>query len=156
VLVVQHIADGFTAGLAEWLDGLVALSVRVARDGEPAGAGVAIAPDGAHLLLAADGRLQLERQIVCGTHRPSADVLLASLAAVAGRGVVAVILTGMGRDGADGVAAVRLAGGVALAERSEQAHLPGMPAAAAQAGATPLGRAEIGRALASISGGNGR
>jgi two-component system chemotaxis response regulator CheB len=156
VLVVQHISDGFAAGLAEWLNGLVAVPVRLARDGEPAGSGVAIAPDGAHLLLATDGRLELDRRMVRGTHRPSADVLLGSLAAVAGRGAIAVVLTGMGRDGADGVAAVREAGGVALAERSDQAHLPGMPAAAAQAGATPLARADIGRLLASISPGNGR
>lgn len=156
VLVVQHSSDGAAAGLAEWLDGLVAVPVRLARDGEPAGSGVAIAPDGAHLLLATDGRLELDRRMVRGTHRPSADVLLGSLAAVAGRGAIAVVLTGMGRDGADGVAAVREAGGVALAERSEQAHLPGMPAAAMLAGATPLARADIGRLLASISPGNGR
>jgi two-component system chemotaxis response regulator CheB len=156
VLVVQHISDGFAAGLAEWLNGLVSIPVRLARDGELAGTGAAIAPDGAHLLLGVDGRLQLDRRMVRGTHRPSADVLLGSLAAVAGRGVIAVVLTGMGRDGADGVAAVREAGGVALAERSDQAHLPGMPAAAAQAGATPLARADIGRLLASISPGNGR
>jgi two-component system chemotaxis response regulator CheB len=156
VLVVQHITDGFAAGLAEWLNGVVAIPVRLARDGELAGAGVAIAPDGAHLLLAADGRLELDRRMVRGTHRPSADVLLGSLAAVAGRGAIAVVLTGMGRDGADGVAAVREAGGVALAERSEQAHLPGMPAAAAQAGATPLARGDIGRLLASLAPGNGR
>lgn len=156
VLVVQHITDGFAAGLAEWLNGIVAVPVRLARDGELAGAGVAIAPDGAHLLLAADGRLQLDRRMVRGTHRPSGDVLLGSLATVAGRGAIAVVLSGMGRDGADGVAAVRDAGGVVLAERSDQAHLPGMPAAAAQAGATPLARADIGRLLASLAPGNGR
>ncbi|MGZ6707321.1 MAG: CheB methylesterase domain-containing protein [Solirubrobacteraceae bacterium] len=156
VLVVQHITDGFAGGLAEWLDGLVAVPVRLARDGELAGSGVAIAPDGAHLLLAADGRLELDRRMVRGTHRPSADVLLRSLATVAGRGVIAVVLTGMGRDGADGVAAVREAGGVALAERADQAHLPGMPAAAVQSGATPLARADIARLLASTSPGNGR
>jgi two-component system chemotaxis response regulator CheB len=117
---------------------------------------VAIAPDGAHLLLATDGRLELDRRMVRGTHRPSGDVLLRSLAAVAGRGAIAVVLTGMGRDGADGVAAVREAGGVALAERSEQAHLPGMPTAAALAGATPLARADIGRLLASLAPGNAR
>ena len=156
VLVVQHITDGFAAGLAEWLDGVVAVPVRLACEGELAGTGVAIAPDGAHLLLAADGRLQLDRRMVRGTHRPSGDVLLGSLAAVAGRCAIAVVLTGMGRDGADGVAAVREAGGVVLTERSEQAHLPGMPTAAAQAGAIPLARADIGRLLASLAAGNGR
>jgi two-component system chemotaxis response regulator CheB len=151
ILVVQHISEGFAAGLAAWLDGLIPPSVRLARDGEPAGSGVAIAPDGANLVVAADGRLRLDRRTVCGAHRPSGDALLASLAAASGRGVVAVVLTGMGRDGAAGVTAVRQAGGVAVAERSEHAHLPGMPEAAQQAGATPLERADIGRALAALS-----
>ena len=151
VLVVQHISEGFAAGLATWLDGVIPLAVRLARDGEPAGLGVAIAPDGADLLLGGDGRLRLDRRSASGAHRPSADALLTSLAAVAGKGVVAVVLTGMGRDGAAGVAAVRQAGGVALAERSEHAHLSGMPVAAAEAGATQLERAQIGRTLAALS-----
>jgi two-component system chemotaxis response regulator CheB len=151
VLVVQHMTDGFTAGLADWLDASVPPPVRLARDGEPAGAGVVIAPDGAHLLLDADGRLRLDRRTDTGVHRPSADVLLVSLARSARRGAVAVVLTGMGRDGAAGVAAVRDAGGVALAERPDRAALSGMPGAATEAGATPLELAEIGRALADLS-----
>jgi two-component system, chemotaxis family, protein-glutamate methylesterase/glutaminase len=152
VLVVQHISDGYAEGLASWLDGVIPLPVRLARDGEPAGRGVAIAPDGAHLLLAADGRLRLDRQTVRGFHRPSADLLLESLARVRGPGAVAVVLTGIGRDGAAGVAAVRAAGGVALAEHFDDAALPGMPAAARGAGATSLERVEIGSTLAALSG----
>ena len=152
VLVVQHISDGYAEGLASWLGGVIALPVRLARDGERAGPGVAIAPDDAHLLLGADGRLKLDRQTVRGFHRPSADVLLESLARVRGPGAVAVVLTGIGRDGAAGVAAVRAAGGVALAEHFDDASLPGMPAAARRAGATSLERAEIGQALAALSG----
>jgi two-component system, chemotaxis family, protein-glutamate methylesterase/glutaminase len=151
VLVVQHISEGFAAGLAAWLDGVISPAVRLARHGEPAGRGVVIAPDNAHLLLGADGRLRLDREIVCGAHRPSADVLLTSLATVAGRGVVAAVLTGMGGDGAAGVSAVLHAGGVALTEHPEQANLRGMPTAAAEAGATPLSRAEIGQALTALS-----
>lgn len=151
ILVVQHIAVGFAAGLANWLDAVIALEVRLARGGELPRPGVAIAPDGAHLVLAPDGRLQLDRRPPRGAHQPSADALLGSLAAVAGRGAVAVVLTGMGRDGAAGVAAIRSAGGVALAERSEHAHLAGMPVAAADAGATPLERGEIGRTLAALA-----
>jgi two-component system chemotaxis response regulator CheB len=150
VLVVQHISTGFAGGLTDWLDGVIDLPVRLARDGEPVGRGVAIAPDGAHLLLSADRRLRLDRETVSGAHRPSADMLLTSLAGVAGRGAVAVVLTGMGRDGAAGVAAVLRAGGVALAERADHANLSGMPGAAAQAGATPLERAELGRILAAL------
>jgi two-component system chemotaxis response regulator CheB len=151
VLVVQHISDGYAATFAAWLDGLVAPNVRLARDGEPVGSGIVIAPDGADLVLAADGRLRLDRTSVAGVHRPSGDAMLTSLAAVAGRGVVAVVLTGLGRDGAAGVVAVRRAGGVAFAERN--AALSAMPEAATEAGATPLGLAEIGVALASRSGG---
>jgi two-component system chemotaxis response regulator CheB len=151
VLVVQHISEGFAAGLAAWLDGVISPAVRLARDGEPAGRGVVIAPDNAHLLLGADGRLRLDRVTVCGAHRPSADALLTSLAAVAGRGVVAAVLTGMGGDGAAGVTAVLHEGGVALTEHPEQANLRGMPTAAAQAGATPLSRSEIGQALTALS-----
>jgi two-component system chemotaxis response regulator CheB len=152
VLVVQHISAGFAAGLAAWLDGVIALSVRLGRHGEPIGPGVVIAPDGAHLLMTDDGRLRLDGERVCGPHRPSVDVLLTSLAEVAGSGVVAVVLTGMGRDGAAGVAAVRQAGGVALVEHADRAHVSGMPEAAARAGATPLERAEIGRELAALAG----
>jgi len=152
VLVVQHISDGYAKGLASWLDGVIPLPVRLARDGERAGPGVAIAPDGAHLLLTPDGRLRLDRQTVRGFHRPSADVLLESLAHARGPGAVAVVLTGIGRDGAAGVAAVRAAGGVALAEHFDDASLPGMPAAARRAGATSLERVEIGRTLAALSG----
>jgi two-component system, chemotaxis family, protein-glutamate methylesterase/glutaminase len=153
VLVVQHISPGFAAGLATWLDGIVALPVRLARDGDAAGPGIAIAPDGAHLVLADDGRhLRLDRR-TGGSHRPGADMLLCSLAQRCGRGAVAVVLSGMGRDGAAGVAAIRAAHGAAVAERPEDARLSGMPSAAAQAGAAPLALAEIGRLLATLSGG---
>lgn len=156
VLVVQHICEGFTDGLATWLDSVIALPVRLARDGEPAGTGVTIAPDDAHLLLDAGGHLRLDRHSARGPHRPSADLLLTSIAAAAGRGAVAVVLTGMGHDGAAGVAAVRSAGGVALTERSETAPLTGMPLAAEEAGATPLARAELAGALAALSGSTAR
>jgi two-component system chemotaxis response regulator CheB len=79
-------------------------------------------------------------------------VLLESLARTRGPGAVAVVLTGIGQDGAAGVAAVRAAGGVALAEHFDDASLPGMPAAARRAGATSLERAEIGSILAALSG----
>ncbi len=151
VLVVQHISEGFADNLAGWLDSAIALPVRLARDGETPGPGVLIAPDNAHLLLEASGRLRLDRATDHGRHRPSADALLTSMAQAAGRGVVAVVLSGMGRDGAAGIAAVRAAGGVALTERSEHARLPSMPLAAAQEGATPLERPEIGRILAALS-----
>jgi two-component system, chemotaxis family, protein-glutamate methylesterase/glutaminase len=151
VLVVQHMSEGFIPEFASWLDDLVAPAVRVARDGEPAGPGVALAPDGAHLRLGRDGRLHLDTRPDADPHRPSADALLSSLADTAGRGALAVILTGMGRDGAAGVAAVRAAGGAALAQSADQAMLSGMPTAAAEAGAAAAPLSEIARTLASIA-----
>lgn len=152
VLVVQHMSDGFMGEFAAWLDSVVAPPVRLARNGEPPGPGVTVAPDGAHMLAGQDGRLRLDARSEAGSHRPSVDALLSSLAETAGRGAVAVILTGMGRDGATGVTAVRAAGGVALAESSDQALLSGMPAAAAAAGATPLSLVEIAHVLTTIAG----
>lgn len=134
LLVVQHITAGFTEGLAQWLDQAVPPPVRVATAGPPASRGVWIAPDGAHLRLTAGRRLSLDRHTVAGMHRPSADVLLESIAAAAGQAGVAVVLTGMGDDGAAGTAAVRLRGGLTIAQDEASSVVYGMPRAAAERG----------------------
>jgi two-component system, chemotaxis family, protein-glutamate methylesterase/glutaminase len=134
VLVVQHIAAGFTDGLARWLDETLPLPVRVAAGGEPARAGIWVAPEGAHLKIAPGGRLALDRRTVTGGHRPSGDVLLESIAAVAGPAGVAVVLSGMGRDGAAGALAVRQRGGLAMAQDQASSAVFGMPKAAADSG----------------------
>jgi len=116
ILVVQHISAGFTESLAHWLDQKSPLSVRVAEDGQIAGPGVWIAPEGAHLVLTASGRMSLDRTTIVGHHRPSGDVLLTSIATAASRRGVALVLTGMGNDGAAGAAAVHAAGGFAISQ----------------------------------------
>jgi two-component system chemotaxis response regulator CheB len=133
VLVVQHIAPGFTDGLVRWLDRSVAVPVRIAEEGM-AGPGAWIAPDGAHLTLAATGRMHLDRDTVRGRHRPSGDVLLDSIAENAGRAGVAVVLSGMGDDGASGAAAVRRCGGLAIAQDEASCAVYGMPKAAVDQG----------------------
>jgi two-component system chemotaxis response regulator CheB len=135
ILVVQHISAGFTEGLARWLDQSVSLPVGIAADGAPAAPGAWIAPDGAHLKLAPTGRLGLDRRTDTGHHRPSGDVLFESIAAVAGKAGVAVVLTGMGSDGASGAAAVRRNGGLAIAQNQESSAIYGMPRAAIALGA---------------------
>lgn len=150
ILVVQHISPGFTAGLAEWLDGAVPLPVRLAEDGSALAPGVTIAPDGAHLVLRGR-KLELDRSSPAGLHRPSADVLLQSIAESAGSAGVAVVLTGMGRDGAAGLGAVQKAGGLTLAQDEESSAVYGMPKEAAKHGAElilPL--AEIAERLSGI------
>jgi two-component system chemotaxis response regulator CheB len=151
VLVVQHMAEGFIDGLIRWLDQRAALPVRVAGDGERARPGIWFAPDDAHLLLEPSMRLTLDRETVDGAHRPSADLLLASIAKAAGPGAVGVVLTGMGRDGAEGAGAIRRAGGYVIAQDEDSSAVFGMPKAAAEAGAEfVLPPAGIGRLLRRI------
>jgi two-component system, chemotaxis family, protein-glutamate methylesterase/glutaminase len=136
ILVVQHIAAGFTDGLVRWLDQTVGVPVALAAPGARAGAGVWFAPEGAHLTLAASGRLALDRHTVAGHHRPSGDVLLTSIAATAGRAGVAVVLTGMGSDGAAGAAEVLRCGGLAIAQDEQSSAVFGMPKSAIGLGVT--------------------
>ena len=152
VLVVQHIASGFTAGFARWLGASAALPVRLAEDGAEPEPGVWIAPEGAHLVLAPSGRLAIDGKTATGLHRPSGDVLLRSLAESAGKDAVAVVLTGVGRDGAEGLKAVREAGGLTIAQDEETSVVYGMPKAAAERGADlVLPLAEIAGVLATLT-----
>src|SRR6185437_7202432 len=135
LLVVQHMTSGFTEDLARWLGRTVRLPVKVATDGAWLAPGAWIAPDGAQLTVRADGRLRLDRRERPGLYQPSGDVLLASVATAAGRYGVAVVLTGMGTDGAIGAAAVVEQGGLVIAQDKASSAIYGMPRAAADAGA---------------------
>ena len=150
VLVVQHIAHGFTAGLAQWLDQTVPLPVRLVTDGQKLAPGVWVAPEGAHLTVLPGGRLALDRRSLAGPHRPSGDVLLTSLAEALGREAAGVVLTGMGRDGALGLGRIARAGGLTVAQNEATSAVFGMPRAAVEAGAEvvlPIGEI-AGRLLA--------
>jgi len=152
ILVVQHIAAGFSEGLARWLNATVPLTVRLGEDGVHALPGVTLAPDGADLILGPEGVLRLDRSTPAGLHRPSADVLLESVAECAQSAGVAVVLTGMGRDGADGLGAVRKAGGLTIAQDEATSAVFGMPCEAAKRGAElilPIG--EIAGALTTVA-----
>lgn len=152
ILIVQHIGAGFTDGLARWLDQSLRLPVAVAADGARAGPGAWIAPGGAHLKLTATGQLSLDRRTIAGRHCPSGDVLFGSIAAAAGEAAVAIVLTGMGADGAAGAVAVRDRGGLAIAQDSKSSAVYGMPRAAMSLGvqiALPPG--EIAAALLRLS-----
>jgi len=135
LLLVQHMGPGFTEGLVRWLDRNVGIEVTMAEDRLPLAAGAWVAPEGAHLCLGGDGRLVLDRESPSGPHRPSADALLTSIAAHAGQAAAAVVLTGMGRDGAAGAAAVRRAGGLVIAQDEASSAVFGMPKAAIEQGA---------------------
>jgi two-component system, chemotaxis family, protein-glutamate methylesterase/glutaminase len=147
ILVVQHIASGFSEGLVRMLDGRSALPVAIARDGAPVRPGVWFAPDDAHLTVTPSRSIALDRQTVAGPHRPSADLLLESLATVYGSRAVGVVLTGMGRDGARGAALLHARGGLLLAQDEETSSVYGMPRAAVEAGAQPMSPSDIAAAL---------
>ena len=134
ILVVQHITTGFTEGFARWLDDQVPLPVRLAGPGRLA-PGIWVAPEGAHLALVGAGRVGLDDRSDAGPHRPSADVLLRSIAALERADGVAVVLTGMGRDGALGLGEVRRAGGLTIAQDEVSSAVFGMPMAAVEQGA---------------------
>ncbi len=156
ILLVVHIAAPFDIALAEWLDEQSSLRVAAARDGEPlprpGQARVIMAPPDRHLLVERDlVRLSDAPERHCC--RPSVDVLFESLAREHGERAAACLLTGMGRDGAQGLLAVRRAGGATLAQDEETSVVYGMPKEAALIGAPqrvlPLG--DIAPALRAIA-----
>lgn len=135
ICLVQHISSGFSQGLASWLASESGLPVKEAGHGEPLAAGrVYVAPTGAHLTVGARDEILLDRGPAIDGFRPSATAMLASLARRYGRRAIGVVLTGMGRDGADGLAAIRAAGGRTLAQDEATSVVYGMPRAAVEAG----------------------
>jgi two-component system, chemotaxis family, protein-glutamate methylesterase/glutaminase len=140
ILIVQHIAAGFEEGLAEWLASELPLDIRIARDGEAAAPGVVrVAPADTHLHLAPEGRLAIVRDLPPRNgHRPSVDELFLSCAAVRPQESAGVLLTGMGSDGAEGLAALRAAGGLTIVQDERSAVVFGMPRAALELGASDV------------------
>jgi two-component system, chemotaxis family, protein-glutamate methylesterase/glutaminase len=155
VLFVLHINEPFGSSFSDWLDAQTLHRVSFARDGESL-AGVAgrivMAPPDRHLVVE-HGRLRLTRDGERHSCRPSIDVLFESLARDRAQGVVACLLTGMGRDGASGMLAIRNAGGLTIAQDEASSVVFGMPREAALLGAAArvLPLAQIGPALAALT-----
>jgi two-component system, chemotaxis family, protein-glutamate methylesterase/glutaminase len=135
ILVVQHLDPEHRSWMAEILARRSGLRVEQVRGGERlAAGGVYVAPPGHHLLVAADGELSLSDTARVKFSRPSADVLFASLAASWGSDAIAVVLTGTGSDGADGVCAIKSRGGTVIVQDEASAQFFGMPDAAIRTG----------------------
>jgi two-component system chemotaxis response regulator CheB len=148
ILVVQHMPVGFTRSLADRLASRSALPVREAQDGDTVAPGVVlIAPAGHHMKVQRRGsaaRIWLDDEPRSALHRPSVDVLMASVAKAYGARSLGVVLTGMGSDGVEGLRAIRQTGGRTFAESEESCVIYGMPKAAVEAGvvdrSVPLAR----------------
>jgi two-component system, chemotaxis family, protein-glutamate methylesterase/glutaminase len=139
VAIVQHMPEKFTKAFAERLDRLCAVRVKEAEDGDRVLQGhVLIAPGNFHMRLRRDGstyRVALDQTAPVKRHRPSVDVLFDSAATAAGKNAVAVILTGMGADGAQGMLAMKRAGARTIAQDEATCVVFGMPKEAIGLGA---------------------
>jgi two-component system response regulator WspF len=145
VVIVQHVDVAFAPGLATWLADRTGRSVRVAAEGElPRAGDVLLAGTNDHLVMVAGGGLGYRPEPREIFFRPSVDVFFESVAAHATRPGVAVVLTGMGKDGARGLAALRRKGWHTIAQDEATSVVWSMPRAAVEAGAAadvlPVGR----------------
>jgi len=138
LLVVQHIASGFLAGMAEWLNQTTGLQVQIASYGTtPLPGHVYLAPDDFHMGIGAGGEIVLTREEPESHLRPAVSFLFRSLAKVCGPNALGVLLTGMGRDGAEELKAMKDQGAITIAQDQESSVVHGMPGVAiALGGAT--------------------
>ncbi|MDX9698873.1 MAG: CheB methylesterase domain-containing protein [Rhodocyclaceae bacterium] len=139
VLIVQHMPEMFTDAFARRLDGLSAMHVKQADDGEAVlGGTVYVAPGHSHLSIVrgpSGYACRLRKEPPVNRHRPSVDVLFESAAAHVGVPMVGVLLTGMGKDGAGGLLAMRKKGAWTIAQDEASCVVFGMPREAIRLGA---------------------
>jgi two-component system response regulator WspF len=132
IVLVQHVDQVFAAGMAEWLSSASGLNVRLALEGEPPQAGtVLLAGTNHHIRLLKNGTLAYTAEPVNEIYRPSIDVFFESVASYWNGDAVGVLLTGMGRDGAQGLKLMRQQGYLTIAQDQNSSAVYGMPKAAA-------------------------
>ncbi len=138
IVIVQHMPEKFTAAFAQRLDGLCQIEVKEAADGDLVLPGRAlIAPGGRHMVLKRSGfryQVSVMKGPPVNRHCPSVDVLFRSVAQVAGRNALGIIMTGMGDDGARGLKEMRVAGSATLGQDEATCVVYGMPKEAMKMG----------------------
>lgn len=134
ILVVQHLDPRHKSQIPQLLGRRSNVRVKEAEDGEPITRGIMyVGPADEHLVVS-EGKIQLAHSRLVRFSRPSIDVMFASVAATYGRRAIGVILSGSNRDGADGIAAIKRAGGITLAQSPETSEYRVMPQAAIDTG----------------------
>jgi len=135
ILLVQHIAPGFLSGMVEWLQHCLALKVKIASAGEKLAPGtVYLSPEGKHLGLSSSGHIELSEEAPFNGHKPAVSYLFRSLAENYPN-CLALILTGMGQDGAAELLQLKQRGAITIAQDKASAVVHGMPGAAIALGA---------------------
>lgn len=136
IVIVQHMATGFTESFVEWLGNNCKLPIKLAREGEKIERGhVFVAPDGCHTIVREKKTFGLIQGETVNGVKPSVDILFNSLAEVYGDSTIAVLLTGMGADGAKGLKHIKDRGGFTIAQSEESCTVFGMPKVAIEMGA---------------------
>lgn len=136
IVIVQHVDKQFSADLANWLDSQCDLTVRLARSGDiPRAGNVLIAGGDKHLVMTRDGSLNYTEHPKELVHRPSVDVFFTSILQYWCNPIIGVLLTGMGRDGANGLLQIRKREMLTIAQDQESCAVFGMPKAAIALGA---------------------
>lgn len=136
IVIVQHITAGFSQAFADWLSQECHRMVRLAENGRRILPGdILIAPDNTHLGISTTRQVCLVDKVNYNHHRPSVNFLFDNIARAYGPRAIALILTGMGNDGCDGIKAVKIAGGKTIAQDEASSVVFGMPKAAINTGA---------------------
>lgn len=137
IIITQHIAKGFLGGLIDWLNKDCHLNIKKGKNNEVIKKGtIYFAPDNSHLGIAKERTILLSDTPPIRSHRPSVDFLMNSAASVYKHRCMGVILTGMGRDGSQGMLAIRKSGGFTISQDEQSCAIFGMPKAAIDIGAT--------------------
>ncbi len=150
VVIIQHVDERHASGMADWLNNDIPLPVRIAREGDrPLSGTVLFAATNDHLVMTPTGNLSYSRNPVEYPYRPSVDEFFASIALYCKDEMIAVLLTGMGRDGGRGLLALRRLGHYTIAQDKISSIIYGMPKDAAERGAAieVLSPSQIGKRL---------
>ena len=139
ILCVQHISDGFIESMVSWLGQNTKLKVKIMHEGETPVAGTVYFPQNLkHMVIGSDGKLQVSNEAPFNGHCPSVNVLFKSLAKYSGDKTLAVILTGMGDDGATGILTIKHLGGKTIGEAESTCVVYGMPKVSKEIGALDI------------------